>query len=150
MARHVVARLHRAQLWGHPGAFLDGEGTPLTEAATLSRVDDPGRFTAVRRDIHRLLPRVRRRRQEELRVGVPRLRKDGVGGAALIEARLLEADGEGLDPRPGPAGQGGDGGGVDPAAQEDADRVIGLEPTASAGPVSTWWPAYITMMRSAT
>ena len=50
--------------------------------------------------------------------------------AALVEARFVEADAEGVELARGRVlrGERGDGGGIDAAAQKDAERHVGHEP----------------------
>ena len=55
---------------------------------------------------------------------------DETGVRAFVEARFVEADGEGVELAGGDVlrGERGDGGAVDAAAEEDAERDVGHEP----------------------
>ena len=65
-------------------------------------------------------------------VAMPRaeLLGDELRASRFVEARFVEADGEGVELAGGDVlrGERGDGGGVDAAAEEDAERHVGHEP----------------------
>ncbi len=65
----------------------------------------------------------------------PELAGHDPGGVELVERFFPEADGVRLDPRPGDlAHQGGDGAGIDAAAEKDAEGDVGDEPAPDGFP----------------